>query len=305
MAHIETRRITGGTVYRVRFRHDGKNKAVPFDELQKARKWAAIVEANPLAALAALDTPTGEPPRTVAQQVAHHIAHLSGVTAGTQRSYTAILTRDIEPAIGHLPLGGLTREHITGWVRDMEARGDAGKTIRNRLSVLSSALGSAVHDGLIDTNPVKTGRLRVARTVRDEMTFLTPDEFAQLLPLIHEHYRPLVLFLVGTGVRFGEATALHVADVDLAGSARIRMAWKRTGKSVRQLGPTKTGRSTRTVAVPGPVVDALAPLVHGRPPRRPGVHLSARGGHPPVDVLEEHLEAGGPHLRRRHLAPCP
>lgn len=265
MASIEPRRIAGRIIYRVRFRHDGKNKAEPFDNLQQAQKWKTLVELNPLAALAALDSDTGEPPRTVAEQVAHHVAHLSGVTEGTTRSYTAILTRDIAPTIGHLPLQSLTRDHVSGWVRDMEARGDAGKTIRNRLSVLSAALASAVHDGLLEVNVVKDGRIRIARTVREEMVFLTDTEFARMLPLIHAHYRPLVLFLVGTGVRFGEATALHVADVDLSGSARIRMAWKRTGKSVRQLGPTKTGRSTRTIAVPEPVLQAMRPLVHDRP----------------------------------------
>lgn len=53
------------------------------------------------------------------------------------------------------------------------------------------------------------------------------------------HFYPLVLFLVDTGARLGEALALRWIDVDLeAGTARIA----RSFSSGRTLGPTKTGR---------------------------------------------------------------
>ena len=76
---------------------------------------------------------------------------------------------------------------------------------------------------------------------------------------------------------FGEATALQVGDVDVAAkSIRVRRAWKRTGTSVPELGPTKTRRSDRTVAAPPQVIEALVPLMEGR---RPGdLLLQSRRG---------------------------
>ena len=99
------------------------------------------------------------------------------------------------------------------------------------------------------------------------MVFLTPDEFGRVLSQLHPHWRPLALFLVGTGCRWGEATALQVQDVDvLAGEARIRRAWKETGGNGHALGEPKTPRSRRTVTIPPQAVDAMRPLVERRRP---------------------------------------
>lgn len=72
-------------------------------------------------------------------------------------------------------------------------------------------------------------------------------------------HRPLVRFLAGTGARFGEATALRLADFDRANSsARITRAWKYAGTGSRmELGPPKTARGRRTIAVPAAVFDEL------------------------------------------------
>lgn len=56
----------------------------------------------------------------------------------------------------------------------------------------------------------------------------------------------------------GEATALHVADIDLGQrTARISDAWKYTGDGSDRLGATKTRRSVRTINIPERVFDEL------------------------------------------------
>jgi len=104
---------------------------------------------------------------------------------------------------------------------------------------------------------------------RDEMTVLTRAEFALLLSKVAGFYQPLVLTLVATGLRWGEATALTAGDVDLAArppTLRVTKAWKRDADRHWYVGPPKTKRARRTVSLPDELVDVLLPLVAAKAP---------------------------------------
>lgn len=251
MAAIQRRVTPSGAVrYRVRWWQDGRQPVRSFTDERRARKWLALLEAaGPDAALAALAEPESATVPTVAEVVTDHIAHLTGIEDGTRRDYTVMLTKHIAPHLGALPVTLLTRQAGAAWLNALERAGLSGKTIRNIHSLLSSALTGAARDKLIGENTIKGLRLPV--TVRHaEMTFLTRGEYARLLALTPESWRPLVQLLAETGMRWGEATALTVADLDLdRGTIRIRQAWKRTGASAPRLGTTK-GRQSRTIAMP-------------------------------------------------------
>jgi hypothetical protein len=76
-----------------------------------------------------------------------------------------------------------------------------------------------------------------------------------------------IRLLFGTGLRFGEATALTVADVDLLGKRKtvtVTKAWKRTGPASWAVGEPKTPRSRRTLSLSPELCDMLAPLWAGR-----------------------------------------
>ena len=80
---------------------------------------------------------------------------------------------------------------------------------------------------------------------------------------MHPHYQPLVVTLAGTGMRWGEAEAMLVSDVNLVTNAvSITKAakWNATGR-VRETGPTKTRKSRRSVTLPPQVIEALGPLL--------------------------------------------
>lgn len=82
--------------------------------------------------------------------------------------------------------------------------------------------------------------------------FLTHAEFSLIMDGMGERYKAFTNFLVMTGTRFGEATALTVADVDLLSrppTARINKAWKRDGQSQFYIGATKTGAGKRTIGL--------------------------------------------------------
>ena len=266
MSSIERRATGGKPVWRVRFRLNGANKAITFTTEKGARDWRKLLDAaGPAAALAKLDAPESSNTRTLAEHIERHIVALTGVTDGTRRTYRAYLARDMAD-IGALPLDMLDREGVAAWVNRLAARGLSGKSIANRHGLLSSAMNTAITDKIVTDNPCQGMRLPRTDHVDKEMVFLSRDEFAILYGHIAPRFQPLVLTLVGTGMRFSEATALTIADVDLDGrTASVRQAWKMTGTAARQLGPPKSKRSRRTVVLPGPVVDSIRPLTIGRP----------------------------------------
>jgi integrase len=275
---VETRTTSRGEVHRIRYRDEGKNRALTFATRAQAERWRALLEAvGPAAALAALADPAA---RTVAEQVATHIEHLTGITDGTRRRYASYLRNRIEPdPIGATPITLLTRDDVAAWVNRLAAAGLAAKTIRNHHSVLSDAMRSAVRAELVPTNRAEGVRIATPDVDdHDAMVTLTQPEVWAFVAATGEHWRPMVLFLFGTGVRWQEAAALQVADVDLeARTATIRRAWKDTAGAGHQLGKPKSKRSRRTVVFGTAVARAITPLIEGRDPAA-FVFTNTRGG---------------------------
>lgn len=261
MSSIE-KRLAGR--YRVKFRIDGVQRSLTFDSEKSAKEWKKKLDAlGAIAALALLDRREVNP-LTVGEYLERHIASRTGTTQGTLHTYRA-LVRNHMAQIAEIPIALLDREAVAAWVNSLAKAKNSGKTIANIHGLLSSALNTAVSDKLIFDNPCRGMRLPRTDHNSIEMVFLNRDEFEELYALIPAHYQPFVLTLVGTGMRFGEATALTVGDVNLeTRSIRIRQSWKKTGLSQRELGPTKTKRSNRTVAIPPQIADALATLISGR-----------------------------------------
>ncbi len=268
MSSLETRSNRSGDVsYRVRFRHDGANRAETFESEDAAIKWRALLDAvGPVRALAALDTPANTNARTVADQVANHIAHLTGVTEGTRARYADYLRRRIDcHSIGSTPLHLLDRDTIAAWVNWLAKEGLSAKTIKNHHSLVSASLTSAVRAQLIPTNFAEGIRIATPTDEGEEMVTLTLTELWAFINAAPEHWRPMVMFLFGTGVRFGEASALQVGDVDVdAGQARIKRAWKHTNGHGHQLGKPKSKRSVRTIVFGNDVAATIRPLLEHR-----------------------------------------
>ncbi|MFI5783554.1 hypothetical protein [Nocardia sp. NPDC051570] len=91
---------------------------------------------------------------------------------------------------------------------------------------------------LLTENPC--AHTKLPRVVQTEMHFLEPDEFAALPAALPERWRLLVEFLIASGARWGEVTALRVRDINRKNlTARIHKAWKYTGNKP-VLGAPKT-----------------------------------------------------------------
>ena len=178
----------------------------------------------------------------------------------------------------------------------MAAAGKSGKTITNKATFLSAALNGAVEAGHIPSNPAAGHRM--PRTEKTDMMCMSRDEFGKLLEVITERWRPLVEFLVVSGCRWSEATALRPSDIDREhGTVRITRAWKRTyAKGGYELGPPKSKRSVRTINVPPPVLDKLDYT---------GEWLFTNQADRPVRHNGFHERVWGPAVARAGLDPRP
>lgn len=229
-----------------------------------------------------------------------YISGLTGISKAQKDRYRAYMRNDFGPAFGDLPLAALCTADdeqnsvVQQWVNDEEVDGAAPKTIANKHGFLSQMLKAAAKRKLIPHNPCEDTRLPRRQF---EPTFLEPEEFDLLMTFIPERWQPLVFFLVSTGVRFGEATALRVGDIKTIKStdgspdettARIARAWKYTGEYSGEMGGPKTKRGIRTINVAPEAVgrldlarraDALLFATAGGGRGKPGARISAQNFH--------------------------
>jgi integrase len=259
MASLRAGKRRDGSAYvQVLYRLDGKQSSTSFEDLASAQKFQKLVEKfGPAKALDTLGADPGFSAMTVREWIEHHIEHLTGLRKSTLYDYRSYLKNDIVDALGDLPLTTLSRDDVARWMHGLSATGASGKTIANKHGFLSSALNAAVRAGRIASNPAAGQRLPTSE--RQDMICLSHDDFGRLLGNISEYWRPLVEFLVASGCRWGEGTALRPADIDRAnGTVRIARAWKRTyDRGGYEIGPPKTKKSIRTINVPKSVLDKL------------------------------------------------
>lgn len=147
---------------------------------------------------------------------------------------------------------------MTRWVCELQEKGLAPKSIANVHGLLSAAMNTAVRLGYRADDPCAAVRLPRSQRAGEEMVVPEPAELDLILDNLAEHYRPFILAMLGTGMRFGEVTALQVEDLSLdfrPPAIRITRAWKRDGTRQPYIGSPKSSRSRRTISLSPDLAD--------------------------------------------------
>lgn len=249
VASIRVRQRRDGSTYTaVLYVLNGKQTSSSFNDHSEALRFQEL--ANRTSPAKALEVwaiqADGACGFTVATWCTHYVDHLTGVNDATRLRYRRYIVNDVAISeIGSLPLSALANMDVARWLNSLTG---AAKTKANKHGFLAGALNAAVRARHLTANPCDGNRL--PREEPAEMTFLTHDEFSLLNSCVGRHWQPLVEFLVASGARFGEATALKPGDIDTAESTvRIQRAWRYVPGQGYQLGPPKTRRSVRTIDV--------------------------------------------------------
>ena len=249
----------GDTRYRVRYRtpdHRSTQKR-GFKTKRDAEQFAATVEVAKMrgeyVAPSVGKTTIGElGPAWLERQRGH-------IKPSTSRSYESAWRIHVAPKWADKRIADIRYSDVAAWVAELAAkRGRA--TVAMAYQVLARIVDDAARDRLLSSNQargVKLGKPSPRRNV-----YLTAD---QLRRLADESgcYRSLVLLLGVGGLRWGEAAALRLCDVDFL---RRRVELHRNAVYVGPgfvVGSLKSNKS-RAVVLPAFVMDALAQTAEGK-----------------------------------------
>lgn len=282
MASIEQR----PNDWRVVWRQDGRKQFEVFPSRAGAEEFAGHVAASRnrwpfgwVRGQGFTTAPTNAP--TFREFATRAIEARATANERTRADYLRDLTKHVFPTFGETPIDRINRLDVGRWQIALMEQDipPSSKTLKNVHNLASSVMEDAVREQLAPANPFR-GTLRALPSVKqEEMTFLSQGEFDQILANIPELHRPLTLTLAGTGMRWSEATALQVHDVDpMTRRIRIVRAWKRTSSNTFYLGDPKSRRSRRTIVVSQSLIDALLPLLAGKNPAE--FVFQTRYGHP-------------------------
>lgn len=180
------------------------------------------------------------------QWLSDHI--LPSVAPRTYETYETAVRVRLVPLIGRVQLGKLSGVHIQRAYATL-SKTYAPKTVNHTHNVLHQALEAARKLRLIGTNPtadVTTPR-RPDGHAGDKA--LNAEQLRVLdQAMVGHEFEPVWRFLLGTGVRWGEAAALTWDDVDLESArpqVRIQRAATRIkGKMFVTAPKTRAGRRT-------------------------------------------------------------
>jgi integrase len=134
----------------------------------------------------------------------------------TLARYRDYVTKDLIPALGAVQLDTLNHQHITTFISHQLDAGRGHVTLRRCVATLSSALTDALRQRRLPHNAARYAT--IPRPPTPERVCWTPAQACTFLRHCHQVDDPLAdLFevLIGTGMRKGEALALHWADVHL------------------------------------------------------------------------------------------
>jgi integrase len=150
-----------------------------------------------------------------------HLAEQGARSPTTAQLYRLNLTTHVLPALGELRLREVTVPRLDRFVQTLQLKAGTA-TAKHARTVVSGVLGLAVRHGAIAANPARDiGRITGA--ARRQPRALTQDEQQHWLArlrsdpdAVRKDLPDLCEWMLGTGVRIGEALALSWDEVDLA-----------------------------------------------------------------------------------------
>jgi len=184
----------------------------------------------------------------------------------------------VAPRWGSTPIGSILPSAVEKWVRQLgqgiaptarlrsitDGKPLSASVVVRAVGVLAGILDVAVMDGRIGVNPARGLSNLPHNDWTPRRRYLTHEQVFRLAAAVPDAVRQtLILTLAYTGIRWGEAVALTVADVDMA---RYRLRIYRTATEVEGHITIGTPKSWQARSVPFPAFLAprlAAQISHG------------------------------------------
>lgn len=166
--------------------------------------------------------------------------------------------RRVLPEWGEHSISQIRPSEVQAWVTNLgiataDEKPVGASVIIRTFGVLAAILDDAVKDRLILANPARGTKL--PKKTRKHSIYLSHEQVWELAHNSRE-YKPLVLLLAYTGIRWGEMRALRGADVDLI-RKRIHVRRNVVRVGTVDIEGTPKNHKSRTVPIPATVAMEL------------------------------------------------
>ncbi|QQU97753.1 tyrosine-type recombinase/integrase [Corynebacterium amycolatum] len=257
MASIKRYKKSRGYGWRVQYRApDGSSRTKQgFATKDEAQAWAAQ---NTTSMRQGTWSPEQRRRQTVGELGASWLSMQTHLKPSTFKTTDSTWRVHVKPYWGPWRVGDIRRSDVQAWVSGFDA---GASTVRKAHACLAQIIDVAVGDGTLSVNPARG--VRLPRKPKAKKVYLTAN---QVKTLAKDSKRPeLIWLLATTGLRWGEAAALRVRDVNVL---KRRISVERNAVTVGSeviIGTPKT-HERRTVAVPKRVMRMLEPLLKDKLP---------------------------------------
>jgi integrase len=184
-----------------------------------------------------------------------------GVAASTDRSDVGRRDNHLMPRWGDVRLIDITRQDVKDWAAELrngedpdssdgedgEPSGLAPATVIQIVGLFSRSLRGAVDAEVLPYNVAD--KLKLPKPAPGKERFLTRDQVAKLLAELDGRHLAMTKLLVGTGMRWGEAAALHRDRVHA--ERRVVDVVEAFDSTAYRMSPLPKDKQIRTVPVPG------------------------------------------------------
>jgi integrase len=259
MATIEAYTTAAGKRYQVRYRtpQQTQTKKRGFKTKRDAQDFAATVEVR----------------KMEGQYVAPSLGRVtladiapiwlsrkeSDVAKSNYRMLESAWRTHVEPRWGSIRLSDIDLADVESWIADLRRKRGATTVIRS-YGVLAGILDDAVKSRRLRVNPAR-GVENLPRKTTKRRVYLNADDVAKLA--MQSKHPVLVLVLAYCGLRWGEAVALRVRDVEFL-RRRITVRDNAVQLGVDYAEGLTKNRKDRSVPVPQFVLDELSVQCQGR-----------------------------------------
>jgi len=197
------------------YRADGKVKSAgTFNSKAKALQAGLLAEEGadiPLPKKSVL-LPDNQP---TLNSYAKDLLTRTDVRLSTKKTYLILLKKYALPKVGDTRISAIKRQDIRQLLESLKKEGVSPSNLSHLKTALGYLFRQAVEDELIPTNP--THRIKTPVQRPDPTYTLEPKDFQAILKnLPTEGAQLFARFLIGSGLRFGEATELRVKDFNFS-----------------------------------------------------------------------------------------
>lgn len=258
MASIRRRVVNSATGkahrYDVRYRDpSGKQREKSFRTIREAEKFAREVEVEKDHGTY-VDPSSG---RVLFKDYATEwLDNKPTLRPRTRELYDGQLNNHILPAFADTPIGTITPAAVRSWWAQLHRGKLSEISCAKVYRLLRSIMATAETDGLIASNPCRIQGAGVEHC--DERPVATVEQVWALAEAVPPRLRCMVLLFGFVGLRLGEALGLERRHVNLdQRTVRIEQQEQELRDGSIIVGPPKTRKGIRTLALPDFLVDEL------------------------------------------------